>query len=240
MAQAAPPAAAARHAPAAAAGSPRQSMRCHAAVEPLRRPVRRHTGQHQQGQLRTLTAAAAAKAAERAGTRRQQQFVQVEPDGSDAWRLDPVIEALKQGAVGIIPTGGWQAGRAGRQPAGRAAAVQRRPRHTARHTHLAPTAGPPACPPSPQTMLQTATRPSCATWAAGARWRSCWRSSAPAPPPAAPSCAATCRWLGAGGWLGGRPRRPMRLQHARHGCAGTAQQVHRQHAAPGRSPQPLA
>lgn len=28
----------------------------------------------------------------------------MEPDGSDAWRLEPVIEALKEGAVGIIPT----------------------------------------------------------------------------------------------------------------------------------------
>lgn len=49
-------------------------------------------------------AAAAAKAPERAA-RRQQQFVQVEADGTDAWRLDPVVEALKAGAVGIIPTG---------------------------------------------------------------------------------------------------------------------------------------
>ncbi|KAL4432820.1 hypothetical protein ABPG77_008146 [Micractinium sp. CCAP 211/92] len=47
--------------------------------------------------------AAAAKAPER-GAGRRQLFVQVEPDGSDSWRLDPVVEALKQGAVGIIPT----------------------------------------------------------------------------------------------------------------------------------------
>lgn len=49
-------------------------------------------------------AAAAFRAAERGAGRRQQLFVQVEPDGSDSWRLDPVVEALNQGAVGIIPT----------------------------------------------------------------------------------------------------------------------------------------
>ena len=62
-----------------------------------------------QAHLRHAVAtAAAARAAERPA-RRQQQFVQVEPDGSDAWRLEPVIEALKEGAVGIIPTGTWWA-----------------------------------------------------------------------------------------------------------------------------------
>lgn len=51
---------------------------------------------------RLPVAAAAAKAVDR--TRPRQQLVQVEPDGSDAWRLDPVVDALKEGAVGIIPT----------------------------------------------------------------------------------------------------------------------------------------
>lgn len=32
------------------------------------------------------------------------QFVQVEPDGSDAWRLDPIIKSIRDGGVGIIPT----------------------------------------------------------------------------------------------------------------------------------------
>ncbi|KAL3139512.1 hypothetical protein ABBQ38_003835 [Trebouxia sp. C0009 RCD-2024] len=31
-------------------------------------------------------------------------FIQVEPDGSDAWRLDVVVDALKAGSVGIVPT----------------------------------------------------------------------------------------------------------------------------------------
>lgn len=53
---------------------------------------------------RLAPAAAATRTAERGAGRRQQLFVQVEPDGSDSWRLDPVVEALKQGAVGIIPT----------------------------------------------------------------------------------------------------------------------------------------
>lgn len=47
---------------------------------------------------------AAAKTAERP-SRRRAQFVSVEPDASDAWRLEPVVEALREGAVGIIPTG---------------------------------------------------------------------------------------------------------------------------------------
>uniref|UniRef100_A0A6T7YBQ0 Threonylcarbamoyl-AMP synthase n=1 Tax=Pyramimonas obovata TaxID=1411642 RepID=A0A6T7YBQ0_9CHLO len=31
-------------------------------------------------------------------------YVEVEADGSDAWRLDPVIDLLRRGGVGIIPT----------------------------------------------------------------------------------------------------------------------------------------
>ncbi|DBA67532.1 TPA: hypothetical protein ACH3X2_001810 [Trebouxia sp. C0005] len=31
-------------------------------------------------------------------------FIQVEPDGADAWRLDIVVEGLKAGNVGILPT----------------------------------------------------------------------------------------------------------------------------------------
>ena len=71
-----------------------------------RRQLEQHQGQlgaHRQQQAQRQIAVAAARAAAPA---RQQQFVQVEPDGSDAWRLDPVVEALKEGAVGIIPTGG--------------------------------------------------------------------------------------------------------------------------------------
>lgn len=59
----------------------------------------------QQAQRRRGAPAAAGKTAERAGPRKQQTlFISVEPDGSDAWRLDPVVGLLKQGAVGIIPT----------------------------------------------------------------------------------------------------------------------------------------
>lgn len=35
---------------------------------------------------------------------RQPLFVSVQPDGSDLWRLDPIIELIKKGGVGIIPT----------------------------------------------------------------------------------------------------------------------------------------
>lgn len=31
-------------------------------------------------------------------------YVKVEPSGFDSWKLDPVIELLKEGAVGVIPT----------------------------------------------------------------------------------------------------------------------------------------
>ncbi|XP_051117484.1 uncharacterized protein LOC127242126 [Andrographis paniculata] len=31
-------------------------------------------------------------------------YVEVDPSGSDAWKLDPIVELLKQGAVGVIPT----------------------------------------------------------------------------------------------------------------------------------------
>jgi hypothetical protein len=30
--------------------------------------------------------------------------VQVEPSGEDAWKLEPVVELINRGAVGIIPT----------------------------------------------------------------------------------------------------------------------------------------
>lgn len=67
------------------------------------RPDQSQLTKHRQQHAARQIAAAGARAAAPA---RQQQFVQVEPDGSDAWRLDPVVEALKEGAVGIIPTGG--------------------------------------------------------------------------------------------------------------------------------------
>ncbi|XP_043708492.1 uncharacterized protein YciO [Telopea speciosissima] len=31
-------------------------------------------------------------------------YVEVDPSGADSWKLDPVIELLKQGAIGVIPT----------------------------------------------------------------------------------------------------------------------------------------
>ncbi|KAL3636691.1 hypothetical protein CASFOL_018990 [Castilleja foliolosa] len=31
-------------------------------------------------------------------------YVEVDPFGSDAWKLDPIVELLKEGAVGVIPT----------------------------------------------------------------------------------------------------------------------------------------
>ncbi|KAL3526287.1 hypothetical protein ACH5RR_010943 [Cinchona calisaya] len=31
-------------------------------------------------------------------------YISVDPSGSDLWRLDPVVDLLKQGAVGVIPT----------------------------------------------------------------------------------------------------------------------------------------
>ncbi|CAI9111584.1 OLC1v1011842C1 [Oldenlandia corymbosa var. corymbosa] len=31
-------------------------------------------------------------------------YINVEPSGSDSWKLDPVVELLKEGAVGVIPT----------------------------------------------------------------------------------------------------------------------------------------
>ncbi|PIN20782.1 hypothetical protein CDL12_06550 [Handroanthus impetiginosus] len=31
-------------------------------------------------------------------------YVEVDPFGSDSWKLDPIVELLKEGAVGVIPT----------------------------------------------------------------------------------------------------------------------------------------
>ncbi|KAL0381822.1 UNVERIFIED_CONTAM: hypothetical protein Sangu_0246500 [Sesamum angustifolium] len=31
-------------------------------------------------------------------------YVEVDPWGADTWKLDPIVELLKQGAVGVIPT----------------------------------------------------------------------------------------------------------------------------------------
>lgn len=31
-------------------------------------------------------------------------YIEVDPFGADSWKLQPVIELLKQGAVGVIPT----------------------------------------------------------------------------------------------------------------------------------------
>lgn len=91
----------------------RCSLTSHA---PVTAEVYASTARPAQG--RPAVAAAAFRAAERGAGRRQQLFVQVEPDGSDSWRLDPVVEALNQGAVGIIPTGegGARAGEGGSVP----------------------------------------------------------------------------------------------------------------------------
>lgn len=32
------------------------------------------------------------------------QLLQLDPSGSDVWRLDPIVELIQAGAVGIIPT----------------------------------------------------------------------------------------------------------------------------------------
>lgn len=117
--QAAGATAAARPAVAAVAAS-----RAHAPPPPRRpsaQPRHQHEqqqhiqlGMHRQEQLPRQVAAAAARGA--APARQQQQFVQVDPDGSDAWRLDPIVDALKEGAVGIIPTGeGCRVGQDGKQ-----------------------------------------------------------------------------------------------------------------------------
>ncbi|CAL1391032.1 unnamed protein product [Linum trigynum] len=31
-------------------------------------------------------------------------YVEVDPSGEDSWKMDPIVELLKQGAVGVIPT----------------------------------------------------------------------------------------------------------------------------------------
>lgn len=31
-------------------------------------------------------------------------YVEVDPSGADCWKLEPVVELLKEGAVGVIPT----------------------------------------------------------------------------------------------------------------------------------------
>ncbi len=82
---------------------PGPHVRCSLTAEASSR-VEAHRSVIRPASRRPTTVAAAAKAPER-GAGRRQLFVQVEPDGSDSWRLDPVVEALKQGAVGIIPTG---------------------------------------------------------------------------------------------------------------------------------------
>lgn len=41
----------------------------------------------------------------KSGSKRSEPLVvTVEPDGSDAWRLDQIVDMLKDGAVGVIPT----------------------------------------------------------------------------------------------------------------------------------------
>ena len=37
------------------------------------------------------------------------RVVHVEPDASDAWRLDPLIQALREGRMAILPTDSWPA-----------------------------------------------------------------------------------------------------------------------------------
>lgn len=31
-------------------------------------------------------------------------YVEADPSGADSWKLEPVVELLKEGAVGVIPT----------------------------------------------------------------------------------------------------------------------------------------
>lgn len=31
-------------------------------------------------------------------------YVEADPSGTDSWKLEPVVDLLKQGAVGVIPT----------------------------------------------------------------------------------------------------------------------------------------
>lgn len=31
-------------------------------------------------------------------------YVEVDPSGSDTWKLEPVVKLLQEGAVGVIPT----------------------------------------------------------------------------------------------------------------------------------------
>ncbi|KAI5430719.1 hypothetical protein KIW84_035067 [Lathyrus oleraceus] len=31
-------------------------------------------------------------------------YIEADPSGSDSWKLEPVVNLLKQGAVGVIPT----------------------------------------------------------------------------------------------------------------------------------------
>lgn len=31
-------------------------------------------------------------------------YVEVDPFGADSWKLDPIVELLNEGAVGVIPT----------------------------------------------------------------------------------------------------------------------------------------
>jgi len=31
-------------------------------------------------------------------------FIEADPSGSDSWKLEPIVNLLKQGAVGVIPT----------------------------------------------------------------------------------------------------------------------------------------
>lgn len=31
-------------------------------------------------------------------------YVDVDPSGADSWKLEPVVQLLKEGAVGVIPT----------------------------------------------------------------------------------------------------------------------------------------
>lgn len=68
-------------------------------------PPHRQPQQHRRG---GPPPSAGLKTAKRSseGRRAQPLYLQVEPDGSDAWRLDRVAALLRDGAVGIIPTVG--------------------------------------------------------------------------------------------------------------------------------------
>ncbi|CAO2162619.1 unnamed protein product, partial [Urochloa humidicola] len=97
---------------ATAASFSRLSFRRAVCPSPLRLPLSRA---HPPGRLRVSSTVVALRkrnpkrlkyAAERQFTRGDTGMlrVQVEPSGEDFWKLDPIIDLINRGAVGVIPT----------------------------------------------------------------------------------------------------------------------------------------